>query len=227
MKYDLLHKPDSAIAHIHLDPREELIAEAGAMVAMSSTLQVNTTLRKGKGGGVLGGLKRVLAGESLFLSVFRTGTEPGEIYLAPKLMGDILAYSLPPGGLVVQSTGFMACTPKVQMDIGFQGLKSLFAGESIFWLDVSGSGLIWLSSFGAIYEVEVNGDYIVDTGHVVAFEKTLKFSVTKAGSSWLGSLLGIGGEGLVLRFQGQGKVFCQTHSPAAFGMHVGGRLRPR
>jgi uncharacterized protein (AIM24 family) len=56
MKLDILHQPDSAIAKIDLDPNEELLAEAGAMVAMSSNLNVSTTLRKGKGGGILGGL---------------------------------------------------------------------------------------------------------------------------------------------------------------------------
>jgi uncharacterized protein (TIGR00266 family) len=68
-----------------------------------------------------------------------------------------------------------------------------------------------LSSFGAIYEVPVKGEYIVDTGHIVAFEKTLKFEITKPpGSSWLSAFLG--GEGLVCRFKGNGRLFCQTHN---------------
>ncbi|HEY9640232.1 MAG TPA: AIM24 family protein, partial [Coleofasciculaceae cyanobacterium] len=110
MKFDILHQPDSAIAKIDLAPMEELLAEAGAMVAMSGHMEVNTTLRKGKGGGILGGLKRVLAGESLFLSTFRSGNRPAELYLAPKLMGDILPYTLTGTSLVIQSTGYLACT---------------------------------------------------------------------------------------------------------------------
>ena len=55
MKVEVLHQPDSAIAHINLAPQEELIAGAGSMVAMSGNLDVSTTLRKGKGGGVFGG----------------------------------------------------------------------------------------------------------------------------------------------------------------------------
>ncbi len=226
MKLDILHQPDSAIAKINMDPMEELTAEAGAMVAMSSAIDVNTTLRKGKGGGIMGGLKRMLAGESLFLSVFRTQSEPGEIYLAPKLMGDILPYQLAGQELIVQSTGYMASTPGVDLQLGFQGIKSLFSGESIFWLEVSGSGLVLLSAFGGIYEVEVNGDYIVDTGHIVAFEKSLTFTITKPpGSTWFSTFLG--GEGFVCRFHGKGKVFCQTHNPGAFGRHVGGMLPPK
>jgi uncharacterized protein (TIGR00266 family) len=225
MKVDILHQPDSAIAKIDLAPMEELLAEAGAMVAMSGHMNVNTTLRKGKGGGVLGGLKRALTGESLFLSTFRSGDRPAEIYLAPKMMGDILPYQLAGHQLVIQSTGYLACTGGVEIDLGFQGFKSMFSGESIFWLTASGQGLVLLSAFGSIYEVEVDGEYIVDTGNIVAFEKTLNFSITKPGSSWLGAFLG--GEGLVCRFQGKGRLFCQTHNPGAFGRMVGSQLPPR
>lgn len=225
MELDILHQPDSAIAHIRLDPQEEITAEAGAMVAMSADIQPSTTLRRGKGGGLMGGLKRMLAGESLFLSVFRTGGSGGEIYLAPKLMGDILPYTLEGDGLVVQSTGYMASTAGVTLDLGFQGLKSFFSGESIFWLNLGGQGLVLLSAFGGIYEVAVDGEYVVDTGHIVAFEKSLDFVITKAGGSWLGAFLG--GEGLVMRFRGQGKLYCQTHNPGAFGQRIGSKLPPR
>ncbi|MDR9405037.1 MAG: TIGR00266 family protein, partial [Halothece sp. Uz-M2-17] len=109
----------------------------------------------------------------------------------------------------------------------FNGLKSFFSGESIFWLSLSGYGTALITSFGAIYEIPVDGEYIVDTGHIVAFERSLEFEVTKAGSSWIGSLLGIGGEGLVCRFQGQGTVYCQTHNNGSFGSLVGSQLPPR
>lgn len=222
MKLDILHQPDSSVVKIEMAPREEIIAEAGAMVAMSGHIDVNTTLRRGKGGGVLGGLKRMIAGESLFLSVFRSGERPAEIYLAPKLIGDLLPYQLQGNELVIQSTGYVASTGQVDIDLGFQGFKALFSGESLFWLTASGQGLVVLSAFGGIYEIEVDGEYIVDTGNIVAFEKTLSFSITKPGSSWLGAFLG--GEGLVCRFKGRGKLYCQTHSPRHFGQLVGGQL---
>lgn len=225
MKLELLHQPDSAIAKIFMDPQEELIAEAGAMVAMSGFVNVSTTLRKGKGGSVFGGLKRMLAGESLFMSVFRSGNSAAELYLAPKLIGDILPYTLKETELVVQSTGYMASTPGVDIDLGFTGFKSLFSGESLFWLTASGSGLVLLSAFGGIYEVDVDGDYVVDTGHIVAFERTLDYSIAKANKSWLGAFFG--GEGFVCQFRGRGKVFCQTHNPGSFGRLVGSKLPPR
>ena len=225
MKLDILHQPDSAVAKIQMSPREEILAEAGAMVARGGHMEANTTLRKGKGGGILGGLKRALAGESLFLSTFRSGNQPAEIYLAPKLIGDILPYTLNGTDLIVQSTGYLASTGGVDIDLGFQGFKSFFSGESIFWLTASGQGLVLLSAFGGIYEVQVDGEYIVDTGNIVAFERTLNFSITKPGSSWIGAF--VGGEGLVCRFQGRGRLFCQTHSSGAFGRMIGSQLPPR
>ncbi len=225
MNIELLHQPDSAIARVTLNAGEELVAQAGAMIAMSGYLNASTTLRQGKGGGIAGGLKRMLAGESLFLSVFRSPTDGNEVWLAPKLLGDLLIYEITGQDLIVQATSYLACSSEVDITVGFQGLKSLFSGESIFWLTISGYGLVLLTSFGGIYEIPVDGEYIVDTGHIVAFEKSLDFSITKPGSSWLGAFLG--GEGLVCRFRGKGKIYCQTHNPGAFGSLVGSKLPPR
>lgn len=225
MDIQILQQPDSAIAKITMDAQEELIAEAGTMVAMSDFINVTTTLRQGKGGGVLGGLKRMMAGESLFLSVFRCYQPNGEIFLAPRFIGDILLYEMTGNELVVQSGSYLACGSGVDIELGFQGLKSLFSGESVFWLNITGYGPVILSSFGGIYEIDVDGEYIVDTGHIVAFEKTLDFKISKAGSSLLGSFLG--GEGLVCRFHGKGKIFCQTHNPGNFGSLIGSQLPPR
>ena len=225
MDIDILHQPDSAIAKVTMSANEELIAEAGAMVAMSEFLNVSTTLRQGKAGGIMGGLKRMLAGESLFLSVFRCYQPQGEVFLAPSLMGDIMVYQMQGNELIVQSSSYLACASGVDLDLGFTGLKSVFSGESIFWLSVTGYGSVILSSFGGIYEIDVDGEYIVDTGHIVAFEKSLDFKITKPGNSWLGAFLG--GEGLVCRFFGRGKVFCQTHSSRGFGRLIGGQLPPR
>ena len=225
MNIEILHQPDSAIARVTLESGEELVAEAGCMIAMSGFINASTTLRQGKGGGILGVLKRIVAGESLFLSVFRSPKSGGEVFLAPKFMGDILLYQVTAIGLVVQSTSYLASENNVDIELCFQGLKSIFSGESVFWLNVTGNGGVILSSFGAIYEIDVDGEYIVDTGHIVAFEKSLNFEITKPGSSWLGAFLG--GEGLVCRFKGQGKIYCQSHNAGAFGSVVGSKLPAR
>ncbi|BAQ65835.1 TIGR00266 family protein [Geminocystis sp. NIES-3709] len=225
MDIEILQRPDSSIVKVTMAAQEELMAEAGAMIAMSDFINVSTTLRQGKGGGIMGGLKRMMAGESLFLSVFRCYQPNGEIFLAPRLMGDSIIYEMKGNELIVQSGSYLASSSGVDLDLGFQGLKSFFSGESIFWLSITGYGPVVLSSFGGIYDIDVDGEYIVDTGHIVAFEKTLDFKVTKVGSNWLGSFLG--GEGLVCRFFGKGKVYCQTHNQGGFGRVVGSQLPPR
>jgi uncharacterized protein (TIGR00266 family) len=225
MEIEILQQPDSSIARVRMQAGEELFAEAGCMIAMSSQMNASTTLRQGKGGGILGGVKRMLGGESLFLSVFRSPINGTEIFLAPKLMGDIVVYKVNNNELIVQGGSYLASESNVEIDLGFQGFKSLFSGESVFWLTISGYGEVVLTSFGAIYEVDVDGEYIVDTGHIVAFEKSLTFEITKANSSWIGSFFG--GEGLVCRFKGRGKLFCQTHNSTAFGQLVGSQLPPR
>jgi uncharacterized protein (TIGR00266 family) len=225
MNIELLQQPDCAIARVVLEAQEELVAQAGAMVAMKGSIDVNTTLRQGKGGGIMGGLKRMLAGESLFLSVFRSPTAGGEIFLAPKMMGDILLYEMTGNELIVQSGSYLASAPDVDIELGFTGFKSVFSGESIFWLRITGYGSVLLTSFGGVYAIDVDGDYIVDTGHIVAFEKTLDYQITKPGGSWMGAFLG--GEGFVCRFHGKGKVYCQTHNAGAFGSLVGSKLPPR
>jgi uncharacterized protein (TIGR00266 family) len=101
----------------------------------------------------------------------------------------------------------------------------MFSGESLFWLRMAGNGPLVLSGFGAIYTIDVDGEYIVDTGHILAFEESLNFAISKAGSSWVASFLG--GEGLVCKFSGRGKIWCQSHHAPAFGGLVGPLLRAR
>ena len=100
----------------------------------------------------------------------------------------------------------------------------MFSGEGLFWLKMEGHGKALINAFGAIYPVEVDGEYIVDTGHIVAFDDSLDFSLSKAGKSWMSSLLG--GEGIVCRFKGKGTVWCQSHSPSGFGHAIGQLLEP-
>jgi uncharacterized protein (TIGR00266 family) len=120
---------------------------------------------------------------------------------------------------------YLGSAPSLQLDTQFQGLKGLFTGESLSYLRVSGAGPLLLSAFGRIAEVNVEDALTVDTGHVVAFEETLEYSVGKAGGSWLHSWLA--GEGIVMHFRGTGKLLVQSHNPDAFGRALGPRLPPK
>jgi len=225
MEIEIVHRPGNTAAKIQLSPGEACTSEAGAMIAMSGDMGIETTTHKKGKGGLLKAAKRLLAGESFFLNHFTAGSNGGEIWLAPTLQGDMMQYDLDAENLIVQSGSFVACEKGVEIDLGWQGFKSLLSGEGVFWLHLNGRGKVVLSSFGAIYPVEVDGEYIVDTGHIVAFNETLDFSISKAGKSWVSSFLG--GEGFVCLFKGRGVVWCQSHNPSSFGTTLGPRLRAR
>ena len=226
MDIEITNGPGNAAAHVRLQPGEHFTGESGAMIAMSGGMQVETTTHKRGSGGVLKALKRMLTGESFFLNHY-TATQPGEVILGTQLAGDMMRYDLAPAmNLIVQSGAYVASHPSVELDLSWQGFgKAMFSGEAMFWIRCSGQGPMVLASFGAIYPIAVNGEYIVDTGHIVAFEETLQFDITKAGKSWISSMLG--GEGLMCKFKGQGTVWCQSHNADAFGSMLGPLLRPR
>ncbi|MEE2959733.1 MAG: TIGR00266 family protein [Myxococcota bacterium] len=227
MNIEILCRPAASSALVKLNQGEELTAEVGAMIAMSPNLRVETTSRhRGAKGGIMKGIKRIFSGENFFLNHFTAAADDQELYIGPALMGDICTHNLRSETLIIQGSSWLASGTGIEVDTTFQGFgAALFSGESVFWVKCSGQGVVILNSFGAIYEIDVDGEYIVDTGHIVAFEDTLNFNISKAGSSWVSSFLG--GEGLVCRFKGQGKLYCQTHNPPSFGQSLTPKLRPR
>ena len=226
MQFGIEARPAASVVRLNLDHGETVTCEVGAMIAMSTGITVETTAgKKGGGGGLMKGLKRMFAGENFFLNHFTAQQSDQTLILGPQLMGDVIHHQLS-GTLIVQGSSWLCSDENIEIDATWQGFgKALFSGERMFWVKCSGDGDLFLSSFGAIYEIDVDGGYTVDTGHIVAFEDTLQFRIGKAGSSLIGSFLG--GEGLVCKFEGQGKLYCQTHNPPSFGAVLGPRLKPR
>jgi uncharacterized protein (TIGR00266 family) len=220
VEIELVHRPGNTAARVVLGNGESITAEGGAMIAMSGDINITTSTHKRGKGSVLKAVKRLISGESIFLNHFTSPRAGAELWLGTPLAGDMLVHSLDNETLIVQGGSFVACEQSVEIDMGFEGFKNLFSGESMFWVHLKGSGKVIVNSFGAIYPQEVDGEFIVDTGHIVAFSETLNFSLSKAGGSWLHSILG--GEGLVCRFKGKGTVWCQSNNPRSFG----GLLRP-
>jgi uncharacterized protein (TIGR00266 family) len=225
MNIEISQRPGSAMAKVMLNSGEQITAEGGSMVAMSTNVSLKTTTYKRDQGNIFGALKRVLSGESFFLNHYTAPSEGGEVWLAPTLPGDMLVQELNGEKLIVQSGSYVASSENIDVNFNWQGFKSLLSGESMFWLGISGKGTVVLNAFGLIYPVEVNGEYIVDTSHIVAFQETLNFTISKAGKSWISSFLG--GEGFVCKFQGKGTVWCQSHNPKSFGLSIGPSLKPR
>lgn len=208
-KYAIDHSPAYASLRMNLVANQSITVEAGAMAAMDTNITMKSKMR----GGILKSVGRMLGGESLFLSEFTAQNKSGELLISPGVPGDVCHYAISSGrSLFLQSSGFVACDPSLEIDTKFQGFKGFFSGESLFLVKMSGDGDVWFSSYGAIVEIPVNGSYLVDTGYVVAFEDSLNYNVELLGGlSRKGLKTSIfGGDGLVCRFSGQGRLWIQT-----------------
>lgn len=229
MNVEILFSPGAAAARLQLGAGEACTTEAGAMISLSSGLEIETTTHQRGSGGILKAAGRMLGGESFFLNHYSAGARGGEVLVAPDLPGDLICLDLKSETVIVQAGSYVASDHGIEVQVGWQGFKSLLSGESMFWLKVSGTGKLVLNSFGCVFPLDVNSakgeDMIVDTGHIVAFQETLDFEITKAGGSWIHSFLG--GEGLVCKFKGQGRLWAQSHNDRAFGQALGPLLPPR
>jgi uncharacterized protein (TIGR00266 family) len=210
MPYEIKSSPDFAIIDYQLAQGESVVAESGAMVTMTSNVKMKTEAR----GGILAAAKRkLLGGESIFQNTFTAEGGPGQVMLAPGAPGDIKAYPLEPDrSLFIQSSAYIAATPDVKLDTKWGGAKGFFSGVGMFLLKATGPGTVFICSYGGIFEKDCVGEYIVDTDHIVAFQDTVQYNIQKVGG--IKSLF-FGGEGLVARFAGQGKIFVQTRGPGA------------
>ncbi len=227
MQVDILGEGAFNSALVHLNPGEQFTSESGALFRSSSNVDVDVTTRSKGKGGIMGGLKRMLSAESFFLSKYTIlDGQPGEVGLAPVLQGQMTSVDVTPTVPWMCTGGsWIGSSEGLQVDTRFQGLKGLFTGESLSFLHLSGEGTMLISGFGRLTEVEVDGALTVDTGHVVAFEESLTYRLTKAGGSWLHAWLG--GEGIVMEFEGRGKLIVQSHNAKEFGSALGRLLPPR
>jgi uncharacterized protein (TIGR00266 family) len=214
MRHEFVHSGPFMMLKVHLDIGESLKAEAGAMIAMSDTLDV-----EGKAeGGILKGLGRWLAGESFFFQTLTARRGPGVALLAHELPGEIYALQLDGNtGYILQKDGFFAASRDVEISTKVQNLvKGLFSGEGFFVLKASGMGTLFVSSYGAIHPIDLadGQEIIIDNGHLVAWPETLDYEIQKASSGWISSFTS--GEGLVCRFRGPGRILIQTRNPRGF-----------
>ncbi len=206
MNYEILYKPSFSLLKVTLSGGESIVAEAGAMVSMSEEVSIKTSAK----GGIFGSLKRsMLGGESFFMNTF-TATTKGEVMFAPPLPGDIHPIELN-GTIYAQSHAYIASTEGINIDTKWGGAKTFFSKEGLFLLKISGKGIVFLSSYGAIHEVELQPGqrYTVDTGHIVSFEEGVGYKVKTVGG--IKSTL-FSGEGLVCELTGPGKITIQTRN---------------
>lgn len=206
MHYEIRYKPAFASIFVTLAPGEQIIAEAGAMTSMDGALSMQTQF---SGGFLPALLKRFFGGESLFVNVYTNRTQQSlPLVLTQSMIGDI--HCIPIGnGVCFQPGAFIACTPGAQLGLRWAGFASFFAGEGLFKLQVTGKGHVFFGAYGGLMIKDVDGDFIVDSGHLVAYDPTIAMNLKLAGGL-VGSVTS--GEGLVNRLSGRGRVYLQSRS---------------
>jgi len=193
---------------VKLDSGQSVTGEAGAMTYMSPNVDARTRMRER---GILGTLGlSFLGGQSFFVNDYTAVGSPGEVGLVSAPLGDIEVLEVKPEeGYIIQKAAYVASTSGVDLDIQWQGFTKGLFGQGLFMIKVSGSGSLFVNSFGALdrHKLASGQRLIVDNFHLVAFSDTCQYRVTKFGG--LKETI-LGGEGLVTEITGPGEVFIQT-----------------
>ncbi len=211
---------DLQFVEIELDPSETVIAEAGMMMYMEDGITFETKLGDGskpKSGfmdAVIGVGKRVLTGESLFMTHFtNAGAGKKHVAFGAPYPGKIVPIDLDEahGELICQKDSFLCAALGTEVSIAFNKKigAGLFGGEGFILQRLRGDGNVFIHAGGTIVEKRLQGEKIkVDTGCIVAFESTINYDIEQAGN--LKSMI-FGGEGLFLAtLQGTGRVWLQS-----------------
>ena len=211
---------DLQFVEVELDPRETVIAEAGALMYMDDGITFETKMGDGSKPsetllGKLGGVaRRAMTGESLFMTHFsNVGQEKKQVAFGAPYPGKVIAIDLDQanGELICQKDSFLAAALGTEISIAFNKRlgAGLFGGEGFILQRLRGDGMVFIHAGGTIIEKKlIDGKILVDTGCIVAFENTIDYDIERAGN--LKSML-FGGEGLFLAtMRGTGRIWLQS-----------------
>ncbi len=207
MKTELKGAPSFTYLTVELAPGETVISESDAMVSMNADLDMKAMLNGGFFSAVA---KKFFGGESFFVNHFTNNTqERKQVTLTQGTPGDLRELDLTGGSICLQPGAYVASTPGLKLGVKWAGFASWLGKEGLFKLEVTGDGKLWYGAYGGLVEKEVNGEYIVDTSHLVSYDPHLKLKVQLAGGIFSSFF---GGEGLVTRVEGKGKILVQSRS---------------
>lgn len=207
MKFQIANGPVFTTLAVSLERGEKIRAEAGAMVAMGPSIELQA---KASGKGLLGTLAAAVGGEALFGSLF-TAREADELLLAPSVPGDIVHLRLNGETLLAQGGSYLAGSD--DLELSTQGsLRGMIGGEGLFLSKISGTGDLFLTAYGAVIEKTLapGESYIVDSGHIVAFEASVSYQLRTAAKGLFSTFAS--GEGLVAEYRGPGRLWIQTRN---------------
>ncbi len=206
-----LYGDDMQLVEIELDPGEAVRAEAGALMYMEQGIEMQTST----GGGVFSGLKRMVTGESFFITSFMyNGTGKGHVAFAAPYPGKIVPLDLAKEGgrFICQKDAFLCAAAGIEVEVAFTKRigAGLFGGEGFILQRLEGDGLAFIHVGGTVIEKTLQpGEQLrVDTGCLAAFAPSVDYDIQMVGG-FKNALFG--GEGLfIATLTGPGKVFLQT-----------------
>jgi uncharacterized protein (TIGR00266 family) len=202
---------DMQLVEIELDPGEGVRAEAGAMMYMDNGIEMQT----GAEGGLFKGFKRMLTGESFFITTFlHHGRGKAKVAFAAPYPGKIIPFDLSSmgGTMICQKDGFLCAAKGIDIDIAFTKKigAGIFGGEGFILQKLTGDGMAFVHAGGTIIErkLEVGQTLRVDTGCLVAFQPSVSYDIQFVGG-FKNALFG--GEGLFFAtLRGPGIVYLQS-----------------
>jgi uncharacterized protein (TIGR00266 family) len=194
---------------ITLSAGESVYTESGGMAWMRGDIEMNTNTR----GGLLAGLGRSLAGESLFMTSYVCKSGTATVTFTPGVPGSVLAFHLRAGeSLICQKDAFMAAEETVSLEMHFRKRlgSGLFGGEGFILQKITGPGVVFLEIDGDVREYSLtSGETMrIDPGHIAFYEPTVDYDISAVRG--LKNVL-FAGEGLFLAtLAGPGKVWLQS-----------------
>ena len=200
---------DMQLVEIELDPGEGVRAEAGAMMYINEGIELQTST----GGGMFRGLKRMITGESFFITTFlHTGNGKGHVAFAAPYPGKIIPLDLSNGSMLCQKDAFLCAAQGIEIEVAFTKKlgTGIFGGEGFILQRLEGDGMAFVHAGGTVIERYLApGEMLrVDTGCLVAFSKTVEYDIQFVGG-FKNALFG--GEGLFLaKLTGPGCVYLQS-----------------
>ena len=223
MKYEIIGNTMPAVEVTFDRAGEAMYTQSGGMAWMSAGVSMETNTR----GGVLRGLGRMFAGESMFMATYTAGTPGSSIAFSATFPGEILPVRVEEtGGLVCQKGAFLAAEDSVKLDtILTKKLSSgFFGGEGFILQGLSGRGTAFLEIDGnkVVKNLGAGETIYVDTGNVVAFQSCVKYEIETVKGF---ANIFLGGEGLFLtKLTGPGQFILQTQNIGEFAGRIAGMI---
>jgi uncharacterized protein (TIGR00266 family) len=208
MKYHI-HGSVMQTLDVHLKQGESIFTESGGMAWMRGNITMETNTR----GGIMSGLGRALAGESLFMTTYTCQSPDGLIVFTPEVPGKVLDVQLASGqSLICQKDAFMCAENTITLEMHFRKKlgAGLFGGEGFILQKITGPGMAFIEIPGEVREYNLPAGAVmkVDPGHIAMFEPTVSYDISRV--KGLRNIF-FSGEGLFLAsLEGPGKVWMQS-----------------